>query len=86
MNKIKELNKMEVTKWSIGCGEVEYVLVSDSGTNRNILINLGATDEEIKNMSDGEDIDITEFAFNKIGAKAWQKDCGFLAEYPCPIR
>lgn len=77
---INLLNSMEIEESSASCGELDYILVADNETNRDILHNLGMTDEEINNCADygcieisGLICDIGEFWFVK--KKFYFKDC-----------
>ena len=81
MDKLAELNKMEVVDYSISCNEVEYVAVENNEENRQLLISLGATEEELLEMAgdtlDNDTLDIAYFAFNECDAGWWSVKEGF---------
>ena len=78
------LNKLEVIESSIECNEVIYVFIKDCEENRRALVDLGATKEDLSAMKTGMEgcygdlLDITDFAFNKLGVEYWGKKCGFV--------
>ena len=78
MDKLSKLNKMKVIDYSISGGEVEYVAVENTEENRQILRDLGATEEDLRNMGiDEELLDISIFAFTKCDAFWWSSKEGF---------
>ena len=64
--KLELLNKLEIIDISSSCGELEYILVSNNEKNRSILNDIGASEEDIKEMSleDNNFLDISDFSFN----------------------
>lgn len=78
MSKLDELNKLEVVESDFDGEEVVYINIDDTPENREILIELGATMEEIDDMQNGlEELDISTFAFEKCGANYYQCGIGF---------
>lgn len=81
MDKIKILNSMEIIESSVGCGEVEYILVENSKENIKLLKSIGASDKDIEHMRDdegSEELEIAQFAFEKTEAFAWHSETGFM--------
>lgn len=85
MDKLAMLNSLEVVEFSISSGEVEYVLVENKVINRAILVECGATNEDLDKMAetftngspdDGE-LDISLFAWEHTEANSWAIDGGF---------
>ena len=82
---LDKLNKMEVLDYDIDSDKtVIYIHIQDSEENRKALFELGATEEDMKTMLCGmEDtgcLDITEFAFFKLGAEFWSIKNGFSVD------
>jgi len=76
---LDELNKLDVVDWDCNNGELVYVHIEDTPQNRSILLELGATTEEIKEMVDEQDceLDITTFAIGKLEADWYIHGKGF---------
>ena len=77
--KLDKLNELEVIDYSSCAGELEYVLVEDTPYNRNKLLDIGATEEDLEDMecSDGSELDISVLAFGKLNAKWFEPGEGF---------
>lgn len=80
MDKLSELNKIPVIESSCSGNELEYVLIANTEENQKALKALGVTQSDLEDMgSDDEDtLDITMFAFQRLGADGWQMKYGFL--------
>lgn len=82
MIKLDKLNKIEVLDFDVDSGDLVYVNIEDSPENREVLIELGATMEEIEEMKNGldelDELDISTFAIEKCGANYYQHGEGFL--------
>lgn len=63
--KLDLINSMEIIESSSNGVEVEYILVEDNETNRNVLHKIGLTDGDIDDICYSEDgnLDITVVAF-----------------------
>jgi len=84
MNKLELINSMEVVEDSASCGELEYVLIANTPENREKLLQIGATQQEIDNATDdfdGETIDISSIGFMYTGAKWYEKRLGGFLDY-----
>ncbi|QRV18493.1 hypothetical protein [Lacrimispora saccharolytica] len=77
--RIELLNTMFVEDWDIGEDEILYIMVADSSQNREVISELGASEEEIENMKvePYKWLDISKFAFEYTDAEWWEIDVGF---------
>lgn len=83
---LKVLNSLEIEEWSIDYGECEYVLVEDNDENRNILMEVGLTEEAIDkyayegyiDISIEGYIDISMIAWEHTNANWWSSETGFM--------
>lgn len=82
VDKITALNSFEITEWSWGLGELEYVLAALTEENLKILRDAGFSEDEISHSTDGfeTDIDLVTLAFNYTNANCWSKTQGFFVE------
>lgn len=74
---LKVLNSLEIEEWSIDYGECEYVLVEDNDENRNILMEVGLTEEAIDKYAYEGYIDISMIAWEHTNANWWSSE-GFM--------
>ncbi len=81
MEKLQLINSIPVIEASASFGELEYVLVEDNAENREKLRMIGASDKEISEMSNGEEIDIAGFGFEYCRAKWFEKRLGGFLDY-----
>lgn len=80
MSKLKILNELTFIDMSISSGECEYVHVENNEENIEVLKELGATNEDIENMTYEDDpdiVDITMFAFDNCEANYFSVEKGF---------
>ena len=82
MDKLKRLNELEVIDYDVDSDRtIIYIHIEDTASNRDVLKELGATDDDFKTMLEGlEDdnsLDITEFGFYKLKAGFWSVHTGF---------
>lgn len=81
--KLAILNKLEIVDTDRDTdGTVIYINVCNNEKNVNILRQLGATEEDFQVMygdqvEDVEELDISTFAFAKLGADLWNNTSGF---------
>lgn len=82
-DKLDKLNELEVVDWDCDGVETIYVHVEDTPENREILIELGATAEQIEEMvfEHYGELDITRFAFEELGAAWYMPEKGFGKEH-----
>lgn len=80
MNKVEELNKMQVVEFSLDGKEIESIYVENTEMNRDILFSIGADSEDIAAMQlgNGKLLDIAIIAFEKTNAAGWSKKDGFI--------
>lgn len=80
MDKLKELNQIQILDYSVSNGELEYIMIENTEENRDILTRIGATKEDFEEMEfDNDDtlLDITLFPFSKLDAAHWDSENGF---------
>lgn len=78
MDKLKIINSMPLADFSVAGGEVEYVIVKESNKILEALREMGMTDDDYENMTDEDGyLDLSYFAFNKLGANRWNSRTGF---------
>lgn len=79
LNKLNQLNELEVYESSADAGELEYVYVENTPYNRNKLLELGATEDDLENMEcdNGEVLDVSVFAFEQLNANWFEPGKGF---------
>ena len=82
MDKLKLINSMPVIESDACSGELQYVYVENSQTNRDVLKQLGVSEDEIAEMTDADQelIDISVIGFN-CGAKWFQESKGGFLDY-----
>lgn len=76
-NLLEVLNSMEISDYSLSCGETEYVLVKNNEKNVMALLEAGLTLEELEKYTDGDAIDISMIAWEYTEANCWSKSKGF---------
>lgn len=74
---LNEINKLKVVDWDSNDNEIVYVSVEDTDANRDALMKLGASKNELDDMTEDGMIDIAAFAFEKCGADWYQHGVGF---------
>lgn len=74
MEKLKLINSMPVIESDACSGELQYVYVENSQTNRDILKQIGVSEDEMSEMTDTnqELIDVSAIGFSYCGAKWFQ--------------
>ncbi len=80
MLNLNKLNSIPVTEYSCMGDELEYVFVENTDENRRTLRKLGMTADDYGQMvsNDGQTMEISYFALDRLGAAGWEKDYGFL--------
>ena len=79
--KLNIINKIDVIEYDCDGCELIYVQVDDNENNRQILKNLGATEEDFNQMKEYEgSLRIEEFAIEKLGAEYYIHKLGFGIE------
>lgn len=82
--KLIAINSLSFVDWSCSGGECEYVLIENTPENRNTLLNVGFTgeqleDENVKIDVDDEVLDVAYIAFSYANADwfnpKYQKFC-----------
>jgi hypothetical protein len=81
LKKLEAINSLPLVEYSINSGEVEYVYVENSETNRKILLSAGFTEVELddKQICNDDTVDIAYLAFNS-GATWFDQLNGFSTE------
>lgn len=82
MDSLEKLNQLKVVDFDVDSDRTMiYIHVEDTASNREVLEELGATDDDFEVMLTGlEDdnlLDITEFGFYKLKAGFWSRNTGF---------
>jgi hypothetical protein len=79
---LKRLNEIPIIESSCSCGDLDYVLIENTKENRTILKELGMHEEDEAYMIDDEEgpIEISFFAFEKLGAEWWNSKTRFGLE------
>lgn len=72
------LNTMYVEEFSCMGEEVEYVFTKNGAEKEKALRKMGMTDEDLESMLNDEYLDLSYFAFQKLGADWWSKQNGFV--------
>lgn len=84
MDKIAVINSLKITEYEADGECLYYANVDNTPENIAILKQLGVPDEEIHDMtgSDGEQIDISGFAWRYTPATWFHGDTGFMISNP----
>ena len=71
MSYLERLNKLDFCDSDIDGEKVNYVLLEFNEKNMLELLSIGASEEDIEDMltDDNDYLDITKFAFDRLGAK-----------------
>lgn len=78
MGDLEKLNQIPVIDFSCSGEELEYVLIENTEENIAMLKEMGMTEKDEGYMIDDEEtIDISYFAFYKLGATYWSSVSGF---------
>jgi hypothetical protein len=82
MNKkeiVDKLNSLKIADYSVSGGELEYIMIEDTAENRQVLSDLGVSQEIIKEMGNEpwKELDITNFVFQNLQIEIWHPVTGF---------
>ena len=82
MNKLERLNTLKVVDYDVDSDRTMiYIHVEDTAENRQVLEELGATDDDFEVMLAGLEgdnlLDICLFGFDKLKAGFWSTHTGF---------